>query len=93
MHTRQDLFGYKIELQPIQFIMAILDYVSADILKVSLVFPTVYMYAHAHVHIHACRVHAHACSICTVCIFMSVLCMCFDMLCIINRICIRERVT
>ena len=32
----QDLFGYKIELLPVQYIMAILDYVSADILKVSL---------------------------------------------------------
>ena len=33
----QDLFGYKIELLPVQYIMAILDYLSADILKVSLV--------------------------------------------------------
>lgn len=30
----QELFGYKIELNLVQYIMAILDYVSADILKV-----------------------------------------------------------
>ena len=30
----QDVFGYKIELSLAQYIMAILDYVSADILKV-----------------------------------------------------------
>ena len=32
--TAQEVFGYKIELTLIQYIMAILDYVSADILKV-----------------------------------------------------------
>ena len=30
----QEVFGYRIELNLIQYIMAILDYVSADILKV-----------------------------------------------------------
>jgi len=32
------VFGYKIELNLVQYIMAILDYVSADILKVSRIF-------------------------------------------------------
>ena len=31
----QDMLGYKVEVNVIQFIMAILDYVAADILKVS----------------------------------------------------------
>ncbi len=51
------MFGYKIELNLVQFIMAILDYVSADILKVrSLLLYELVTYVQ-NKYVYVCFVH------------------------------------